>query len=515
MKDNNTHERRRGFSRRRFLTAAGTSGVAVGLAGCLGGSGSGNGSGGGSGGNNSGGGNNTGSGSGGSGASGTVQWGIDPTQAQKNGEKIKQLFHDAGLSDDITLELVSGSQKTGSRQQRYNTILKSGEERPDMFGMDNGWTIPFITRGLIANLSEEFSQDRLSRIKNQYFDTFTSTARSPKTGDLYGLPFRPGFPMIHYRKDLVKQAGYKPDKNNWATTPMTWKKFAKITKDTMKQTGTKYGFSFQFDAYAGLSCCTFNEFMTSWGGAYFGGRKNLFGPIGKRPVTVAKKPVQKSLRMVRTFIHGKSDPEALSGYTGSISPTKVLSWTEQSSRKPFANGDAVMLRYWPTAIPTTLNSDNKWTKQKNYGTMPIPYAVTESNAMAQGTGGTTAALGGWHLTLNPNAANKQGALEVMKTAMKKQVQIGLFKISGWLPPDKKVFNSKAARQVKPMGNYLDTLKLAGKNAMPRPVTVVWPQERQPIYQQVNSAASQSKSSKAALKTVDKQITNIENSVGSS
>ncbi len=26
--------------------------------------------------------------------------------------------------------------------------------------------------------------------------------------------------------------------------------------------------------------------MTSYGGAYFGGRENLFGPIGDRPITV-------------------------------------------------------------------------------------------------------------------------------------------------------------------------------------------------------------------------------------
>jgi ABC-type glycerol-3-phosphate transport system substrate-binding protein len=492
--DDTPSETKRKMPRRRFLKAAGASGVTVGLAGCIYG-GDGGGGGGGDGG-------------------GTVQWAFDPTQAQNNSKKIKQLFHDNGLSDDITLKFITGGQQTGSRQTKYKQILKTGNKRPDMFMMDCGWTIPFIIRDQIANLTKELSEKQIKRVNNQYFNTSVNTAKNPKTGDLYGVPLFPDFPVMHYRKDLVKKAGYQPDKKGWATNPMTWKRFAKITKDVMKKTGTKYGYSFQFNNYAGLSCCDFNEFMTSWGGAYFGGRKNLFGPVGKRPVTVAKQPVQKSLRMIRTFIHGKDDPEALSGYTGSIAPTNVLSWIEEPSRKPFANGNVVMHRNWPYAIPLTLNSDKsgKWAKPENYGTMPIPYAVKESNALEPGTGGTTSALGGWNMTLNPNAANKDGALEVIKTAMKKEVQVGIFKITGWLPPDTSVFSSKEVKSVQPTGKYIDTLKMAGQNSMSRPVTIAWPQESTAIYQEVNAAAAQQQSTKKALNTLSKRIKDIEQSV---
>jgi ABC-type glycerol-3-phosphate transport system substrate-binding protein len=475
--------------RRRFLKAAGASGVAVGLAGCLGGGGNGNG----------GGGDGT--------PSGTVKWSFDPTQAKENSEKIVQLFYDNGLSKDIDLKLVPASQKTGSVQSTYSQILRSGQGTPDMFMMDCGWTIPFIVRGQLVNLTKELSDTRISTVNNQYFDASVRTTKHPKSGDLYGVPLFPDFSTMQFRKDLVKKAGYQPDKKKWATNPMTWKRFNKITKDVMKKTGTKMGFSFQYDNYVGLSCCDFNEFLTSWGGAYFGGRKNLFGQIGKRPVTIAKKPVQKSQRMVRTFIHGKDDPEALSGYS-KIAPEGVLSWAEESSRAPFSNGNVVMHRNWPYSIPLTINEAD-WATPETYGVMPIPYGVPESKALEPGTGGSSSALGGWHMTVNPNAKNKQGALEVIKTAMKKEVQIGIFEITGWLPPNKSVFTSKAAQKVKPTGKFLEALKLAGQNAISRPVTVVWPQESKATYQEVNPIASQSQPVQKGLNKLSNRLEKIE------
>jgi len=94
---------------------------------------------------------------------------------------------------------------------------------------------------------------------------------------------------MHYRKDLVEDAGYDPDGENWATEPMSWQEFAEMAADVWEQNGGPggdfdYGFTTQGDNYVGLACCTFNETMTSFGGAYFGDHENLFGPIGDRPI---------------------------------------------------------------------------------------------------------------------------------------------------------------------------------------------------------------------------------------
>ena len=489
--------------RRTFIKVAGASGATAGLAGCLGGDGGDGGDGGGT--------TGSGGGGGGGGASGTVQWGFDPTQAQDASSEIKQLFHDHGLSDDITLELVPGNADTGQRQSKYNQVLNAQQSQPDMFMMDSGWTIPFIAREQLLNLTDNLSQEQLDQVNNDYFQASVNTARG-QNGDLFGVPLFPDFPSIQYRKDLVTDAGYDPEGENWATEPMTWKEFSKIVADVKEQTDVGQGFVFQFDVYEGLSCCDFNEFMSSWGGAYFGGRDNLFGPVGERPVTVDAKPVVDSVRMVRTFIHGSEDPEALSDYGGGISPTNVLSWQEQDTLTAMTNGNAIFQRNWPYAIANLAAEDQYG---QDLGVMPIPYAVTENNAQAQGMGGTSAALGGWNMVVNPNAENLEAALEVIKVAMKDELQLGLLGITGWLPPQPKLFESEEAKQQKPIGRYMDTLQVAGKNAVPRPVTVAWPQESDIIAQEVNAAATQEKAPSDALGSLKSQIESIENEIAGS
>jgi len=487
MNANNSQDgTRRTVSRRRFVQAAGASGVAVGLSGCLYGGG----------------------GGGGGGSGGTVQWGFDPEMANSNGEAITQLFHDNGLSEDIDLQLVPGDSDTTQRRQKYSQLLNAGQSQPDMFMMDSGWTIPFIAREQLQNLSEELPQNVVRKVNDQYFQASVETAKAPGGDALYGVPMYPDFGVMYYRRDLAEQAGY--DTSDWATTPMSWQRFSEVTADVVQQTDLQTGYTFQFDVYEGLSCCDFNEFMTSWGGAYFGGRENLFGPVGERPVTVDQKPVVDSLRMIRSFIYGQQDPEALQGYQ-QISPTDVLSWQEETSRAPFANQQAFANRNWPYVIPLTI-SEQDWATPESLGAMPLPYGVEGEK---QGLGGSTAALGGWHMAMNPNSQNKEAVLEVIETGTKEAVQLGLFEIAGWLPPQPDLYDSQKARGVKPSGDYLDTLRFAGETSIARPVTVAWPDESSQIAQEANAAASQNKTPQQAMNALKQSLQRIENQIGGS
>lgn len=469
------------ISRRRFVRSVGATSVVVGLAGCIYGDEGGNGN--------------------------TVAFGFDPVQAKENGDAIKELFHEQGLSEDITIDFVEGSQDSTERRQRYTQLLESGQSDPDVFLMDSGWTIPFIVSGHLLDLTEELSGEQQSTIENDYFTASVETAQDPDSGDLYGVPMFPDFPTMQYRKDLVSEAGYDPEGEEWATTPMTWERFSTIAEDVRDGTDTDHGFVFQFDTYEGLACCVFNEFMSSWGGAYFGGRENLFGPIGERPITVDAQPVINAVDMVRQFIHGETDTEQLTGYAGSISPTDVLSWKEQDTLGAMEDGSAVFMRNWPYSIASLAAEDAFGT---DYGVMPIPYAVSEDEAQAQGTGGSTAALGGWHMTVNANTEQTEAALELIEVAMTDDFQLGLLGITGWMPPKPDLYDSTGASEQEPMGRYMETLQLAGTRAVPRPVTPVWPQQATAIYQEVNAAAAGDKPTANALSELGNRLESIEN-----
>lgn len=498
MGDNSPREgsERRPVSRRQFVKAAGASGVVAGLAGCAG-----------DGGGGDGGGNGSGNGSGGGGGSTTITWATD-SDIKDNWDELKPVLYDAGgLSEDIQIEVNALPDATGKRQDQYQQWLGAQRSTPEVLHMDVGWTIPYIERDQTLNLSEELEDDVASRIKENHFEAQIQSLSDPQSGDIHGVPVYPDFPVMHYRKDLVKEAGF--DDSNWATDPPNWKEFSKITKQTMEQTDAGTGFTWQAKAYAGLSCCDFNEFMTSFGGAYFGNPEEyLFGPVGDRPITVTEDPVITALEMGRTFIEGTQGN--LEGYASDISPSAVLQWIENPSLSPFTDGNAVMHRNWPYAIVQSKNAFGDQFEEM-YGNMPIPAGVSEEEAQYPRTGGPVSSLGGWNMVLNPytQGAQKEAALELAKAITADEFRLKMFELIGWVPAKPDLFDSDRARQVEPTGQFLDTLKISGENAMPRPVTVAWPQESGQIASAVNAVFSGSKEPKPAMDKLKNTLKQVE------
>lgn len=420
-------------------------------------------------------------------------------------DPIKDALYDVGLDESIEVDIRAGDFETGSRREEFQSALQAGRSDPDVFMMDSGWTIPFIFREQLVNLEEELSDDVLDRVENDYLELSVETARHPETGDLYGLPLFPDFPVMQYRKDLVEEAGYDPDGENWATEPMSWQEFSDVVADVWEQSGGEdeytYGFTTQAAAYEGLSCCTFNETMSSWGGAYFGGLDNLFGPVGDRPVTVDEQPVIDAIRMMRAFMYGDEDEEALDGYQ-QITTSDIVQFTEEDAREPFTAGDAIFHRNWPYSVVIN-GADEEY--GEDLGTMPIPYGVTEDESSYEGLGGTAAALGGWHLTLNPESDNLDSAIQVVEAFANDEVMLTIFQEVGNMPPVPDLLTEVTEEDVGAIGRYVDTLQVAAENAVPRPVTDIWPQQSELIFQEVHDAYTQTKGPEEAMSELTEQL----------
>ena len=492
MPENDTSK---SVSRRQYLAATGALGAA-GLAGCSGGGGDG-------------GGGNTDEpiDTDAPDEDVTIQVAADSNFANAADDIIQTLREDGGLPENIDIEFLAGSFTTGDRRSQYQQILSAGQERPTIMMMDNGWTIPFIARGQIANLSQQLPSSITDAVTNDYLGNMVATAQG-QNGDLYGIPLFADFPTIQYRKDLMREAGYSDsDFETWATEPMTWQEFSQVVRETMDATDTQMGFNWQGAAYEGLSCCDFIEFMGSHGGSYFGEFENYFGPVGDRPITVNDESVINAIRMMRTFINGQDDSTALEGYAD-ISPDAVVQYKEESSREPFTNGNAVALRNWPYSININAASD---VFGEDLGVMPIPYAVSRSDSQYESIGGSTSALGGWHLTLNPNASDvrKQAAVQLFRALQTDEVRLRMFEIGGWIPPIPDLINTDRTQQLDTIGRYVDSLQVAGQNALPRAVTVVWPSQSTQIANEVNAALRQEKSPSQAMSDLESSLQSIE------
>ncbi|MFB6129171.1 MAG: sugar ABC transporter substrate-binding protein, partial [Halorhabdus sp.] len=325
----------------------------------------------------------------------------------------------------------------------------------------------------------------------------------------------------------VKEAGYsESEMQQWATESMTWKEFSNVVKTAMDAHPQKNGFNFQGASYVGLACCDFVEFMSSWGGSYFGKFDNLFGPVGERPITVDEQPVIDSINMIRHFIYGDNPSGKFGDYAGGISPQAVVQYKEESSRKPFTNGNVLFHRNWPYAIDINADDPNKeadesWRETDNtaglgkekLGVMPIPYAVTaEESAYGPEIGGIPSALGGWHITLNPNAPQekKAAAKEIFQVMTQTEVRIGMLGLGGWLPPVPEEIRSDAAKEQAPLiGEYLDSLSVAAENAVPRPVTRVWPTQSDRVSAEVNAAYKREKTASKAMSDLKSSLQELE------
>jgi ABC-type glycerol-3-phosphate transport system substrate-binding protein len=315
---------------------------------------------------------------------------------------------------------------------------------------------------------------------------------------------------MHYRKDLVEEAGYDPEGNNWATEPMTWQRFSEVVADVWDQNSDlDYGFTTQGANYEGTSCCTFNEMMTSMGGAYFGDHDNLFGPVGDRPITVNEEPVIDTIRMMRSFMEGPDAENAHPDYQ-KITNTDLVEFTEEPSREPFTGGDAAFMRNWPYAITINLSDDASFDPSA-YDVMPMPFGVEEGQGAYSGTGGTNHALGGWHLTVNPNTQKLDQCIQVLESFANPDVMLTVFEVLGNLPPVPSVTQQADESTVGDLARFLDTLSVAAENTVPRPVTTLWPDESPLIAGQIHAAYRNEKSPSQAMSDLVGELERVEQS----
>lgn len=463
--------------RRTFVKAIGTTGIAVGLAGCS---------------------------SGGDTKRGdhtTLQF-VTHSDWANIQETVNQQLHDAGMPADITVKMVTAGTTTDNTQTKYRQWLAAERTEPDILTFDSGWTIPFILRDQLLNLEKTLPKDLLEKVHSEYFQTSVGSA-TDHNGDLYAVPIYPDFPTIQYRKDLVSDAGY--DWEQYRTKAMSWEQFSHELKDAYEQSDVQYGYNWQAVAAEQLSCCVFNEYLSSWGGSYFGDpTKNLYENVGERPVTVGEQPVIDSLKMARTFIQGTEGPNTLNEIAGDISPSAVLQWDVEPSRKPFTNGNAVALRNWPYSIRVSGAESALGDKQ---GVMPMPYGVPEGKGNYSGTGGSIAAMGGWHVGINPHSERIDACIEFLKAMTTKDFMKTTFETTGWMPPIPSVLRDSS--DIPIMGEHIETLAFAGKHSMPRPVTVLWPSESKKIEQQANAALG-GMPPKQAMEQLANQLATIEN-----
>ncbi|MBV0926023.1 extracellular solute-binding protein [Halomicroarcula limicola] len=482
----------------------GASGLTVGLAGCSNtGSGGDGGDGGGDG--NSGGGTST-EDLEYNGEDVTVEYSTAPLFGNV-ADMLKETLYEVGLPESIDVNFSTTVWGADDLQSRYNQILSAGRATPDMMLTNFSYTPYFAPREWLLDLSEVLGDEKMNALENDYSQVMVDSMTWE--GGLYGIPQFIDIPTIQYRKDLVKEAGYDPEGENWATEPMKWNRFAKVVADTKEQAGTDDGYTVALNQRNIGSIAGYEQLVTN-GGNYFGDMSNQNGPVGDRPVTINEEQTIRTLRQLRTFMYGSEDEYAIEGLSGNITPTEALGWDTNPSMESFSAGEAVAHRNWSFAIADYGAEENFG---DSLGVMPYPYGTSEDEAPYEGTGGSNAKLGGWHLSINPNTERLAATVEVINAMTTDEFYMTIFEELGSTPPKPGLLESDRAQQIDVMNRYLDTLQYQAQNQFAPPLVAVWSAEKSAIGEQFLACLKREKSPTEAAKAAQNQVEQIENQEG--
>lgn len=307
---------------------------------------------------------------------------------------------------------------TDLAHQMLLTDLEGGSTTFDVFVADIVWIPELAKAGWIADLTQWFPPSALSR------DFFEGVVRADVfDGRTCAVPWYLDAGVLYYRTDLVPRA------------PKTYDELEAFARVAQQRAPGISGLVWQGRQSESLVC---NVDEVIWG---FGGRTEAWGRA-----QVESAEATRALRRMRGWIES------------GLSPSFVLSATEEESRRAFQSGRAVFMRNWPYA----------WAEAEAPGSpirgevaiAPLP---TLDGHVGEGV------MGGWQLAINRRIPAARQALAAKLIAMLTSPDANriLAHAYGRNPPRRAIYRDPAFRADNP---FIASLEEIIAHARPRPIT---------------------------------------------
>jgi multiple sugar transport system substrate-binding protein len=320
--------------------------------------------------------------------------------------------------------------------------LRAKSTECDVLGMDVIWTAEYAAQGWLKDVSDYISQNGDKYIKS----TVDTTSYEGKN---WGVPFNSNAGFIYYRTDEVDKA------------PETW-------EDLYKEAQSGNGVVYQGFRYEGLTV-NFLELVYSAGGS-------VLSEDGKE-ATADSQEVKDALTFMADGIKDGAAPKA------------VTTYKEEESRRAFESGNATFMRNWPYAY--ALGKDSKIADNFDIATFP-------GFAGKEGAG----VLGGYNLAISAYSKNPEGSLAFAEFATDPKQQ-ALMATEASLPPTvTETYDDPAVKKAMP---FAEELRTAIDQAQPRPVSPVYPQISEAIYNNVYAALQGDMSADEAASKMNEEI----------
>src|SRR3954469_1344280 len=320
--------------------------------------------------------------------------------------------------------------------------LRAKSTECDVLGMDVIWTAEYAAQGWLKDLSDYISQNGDNFIKS----TVDTTEFEGKN---WAVPFNSNAGFIYYRTDQVNSA------------PKDWET---LYKDAAANNGVVY----QGFRYEGLTV-DFLELLYSKGGS-------IVSDDGKK-ATADSQEVKDVLKFMADGIKNGAAPKA------------VTTYKEEESRRAFESGNATFMRNWPYAY--ALGKDSKIADKFDIATFP-------GFAGQKGAG----VLGGYNLGISAYSKNPEGSLAFIEFATQPDQQQIMATEASLPPVASATYDDPAVKKALP---FAADLKTAIEQAKPRPVSPVYPQISEAVYNNVYDALQGNTSPDAAASKMNDEI----------
>jgi len=313
---------------------------------------------------------------------------------------------------------------TAADEQRRLQIQRLRAESPecDVLGMDIIWTAEYAAQGWLQDVT-----DAVEARKDEFIPSTIETALYD--GKYWAIPFNTNAGFIYWRTD---EAGEQP--------PESWQ--------AMYESGQKdNGVVYQGARYEGLTV-NFLELLYSAG-----------GNVVNDDATEATADSQET-RDVLSFMQKGIDDGAV--------PKAVTTYMEEESRRAFESGNGTFMRNWPYAY--ALGKESK---------IADDFAVTTFPKYGENEG--AGVLGGYNLAISAYSENPEGALAFAEFATSPEAQVIQASKASLPAVLTDVYDDPAVTKALP---FAAELRDAVSQAKPRPVTPVYPQVSEAIYNNV-------------------------------
>jgi multiple sugar transport system substrate-binding protein len=352
-------------------------------------------------------------------------------------------FNAKHKAQGLSVRILEFPASADEQRQQFVQRQEARDAECDVFRSDVIWTAEFASQGWLYDMTPYVNRIK-SRMLAPALETATYDARA------WGVPSYTNAALLYYRKDKV------------SSPPKTW-------QELYKQAASSGGIVFQGAAYEGLTC--------DWLELAFAAGGSVLSKDGKTATIDSPQNVQATKLLADAVKQGAA-------------PRSVATYMEPESLAAWQTGKYAFMRNWPYAYG--LSQDTAKLKGK-FDVAPLP---------AFEGAGRASILGGGNSVISRYSKNPGGALAVVDFLASQDWQTTLTAKFSQMSPFKATYDRPSVKKAIP---FADDIRKAIEQARARPVSPVYPQISQAIYDNVNDAIAGRRSPEAAMKRAQAEI----------